>query len=501
MGIWLRRMRRKSIVLLAILSVGLPVAGQAQQTAGPGARSSLASITGRADPNQAPTGELFDSYILVEAQGAGFRDPSRIARMAEELSRLPFGNVLIQVRTHGEAYYNSALAPKALGVSKDFDPLAEFLKLLKQGENPKKVYAWLDLFKVGNINRAVPLPPEHVTLLHPDWLSRNSKFEAVDSDGNVYLEPGHPEVRAYLARVAAEVVANYAIDGVVLDGLRYPGLSADWGYNPVTLDAWRKAVGSKDLPQPQDEEFSSIRGVSVNWSVRDIYQRVKQVRKDAEVLVFVMADGPPPRTAQQFRMASRVFHGALQNWPWWLTRGFADRVLLRNYRIEGIGTTTFDGWNAFAGRLVQKHGVEIIPVIAGHDNISVDVVSQIRRVQQAGLAGVALSHFSEPIRDRSSRGLFFRALSKRVLSPESERLSFPKVGREVASALGDKPDIPPPPKIEGESSSKPGAGQADGPKEKKAPRGFDDLRPEKNRFISPSLQAVRFLKRKFPNIF
>ena len=55
-----------------------------------------------------------------------------------------------------------------------------------------------------------------------------------------YLSPANLEVRDRLAQVAADVASRYAVDGVHLDHIRYPG--RDFSYDPVSTSAWNAGI-------------------------------------------------------------------------------------------------------------------------------------------------------------------------------------------------------------------------------------------------------------------
>lgn len=472
------------------------------------------------------TGVAFDGYLLLDSRGASYRDPIRVNRLVDEIGRSPFPNVVIQVRAFGDAYYASALVPHALGVSAAFDPLDQVLKGLKAGKKAKKVYAWIELYRVANVNRAIPLPPDHILKQHPEWLSRNSKFGTEDAAGNQYLELGLDPVQEYLEEVIVELLEKYPLDGIVLDGLRYPDLKGEWGYHPDILDIWRKETGKTDPPAPDDPAWVKLRRKLVERSLHRFQLRARGARDGARVLAMVSSEGPAPAKMEEFEVGP-VAMGALQDWPAWMEQKYADALILMNYRQEGTDSAEFDAWNQFAVDLVQKTGVEVYPAVAGFANISIDSLTQMRRVQDLGLAGAALSNYLEPVRDSASRELFFRALAKTVFAPDSERLAFlpkeelelPAPAAEETEVAGLLPDdmemeLPPPPELEPFDSApelappSPGAVPAEREPEEEEPRvaslldeASEKLAPKRDGLIEPPFQAVEYLRRKFPNIF
>lgn len=467
------------------------------------------------------TGEPFKGMLLLDSRGATYRDPLRANRLNEEIARSPFTHVAIQVRAFGDAYYESELVPKALGVSDKFDPLAAVIEGIKNGREPKKVYAWLELYRVANVNRAIPLPPDHVLKRHPEWLSRNSRFQTEDAEGNQYLEPGLDEVQQYLEKVVAELMANYPLDGVVLDGLRYPGLEGDWGYHPRLLDMWRRETGQSDAPEPDDPTWQKLRRRLLERNLNRLRLSAENARDSATAFVVASSQGPAPASIGEFEQGP-VYTAALQDWPRWMEEGFADGVILLNYRQEGPDSDTFNQWNRFAADVARDTGTELYPAVAGFANISIDTLSQMRRIQDLGLPGAALSNYLEPVRDSASRELFFRALAKTVFAPDSERLTYlpeeetaePEIEEtEIAGLIPEDVDmemeLPPPPELEpfesGIELSPLDEGLPYGREEPQVASLLDEaserLAPRNDGLIEPPFQAMEFLRRKYPNIF
>ena len=80
---------------------------------------------------------------------------------------------------------------------------------------------------------------------------RRTFFDAMDT----YLDPGHPDAAQWIVNTALSIVANYAVDGINLDRIRYPDGNfatnvPSWGYNPVAISRFQQATGRTDRPAP-----------------------------------------------------------------------------------------------------------------------------------------------------------------------------------------------------------------------------------------------------------
>lgn len=139
--------------------------------------------------------------------------------MVLNLKAAHFNTIFFQVRARGDAYYRSSYEPWAqnltgvLGKDPGWDPLSFLLR--EAHSEGMEVHAWFNLYKIRGQNPVGPSSPEHPTRSHPRW--------TVQMDGESWLDPGLPEVRAYLLNVSLELVRRYEIDGILFDFIRYPG--------------------------------------------------------------------------------------------------------------------------------------------------------------------------------------------------------------------------------------------------------------------------------------
>ncbi len=101
--------------------------------------------------------------------------------------------------------------------------------------------------------------------------SRGVPMVCPNGEEYVYLSPAHAGVRTRLARVAADVVRRYAVDGVHLDRIRYPG--AAFGWDRASLAAFGRD------PAADPEGWARFRRGLVNRMVRETYDSIGSVRR------------------------------------------------------------------------------------------------------------------------------------------------------------------------------------------------------------------------------
>ena len=262
----------------------------------------------------------------------------RLVRFADSLSI----NVLfVQARGRGDAWYRSGLVPGPEAyplIPGTFDPLATLIPLCHA--RGIEVHAWLNLCLSWSAQKP-PASPEHVLRSHPDWFMTslnglsmaNCPAESVSSaaiEGR-YLSPGLAPVREHLTRVVREIAERYAIDGVHLDYVRYPG----WGYDfhPKVRNEFirkfgvdpRVVVTGEGRADPRLTglgKWVEFRAGKMDELVRDVSAAVRRVDPRLRVSAAVKAD---PEDA---------FYLYGQDWPRWIRESTVDFVVVMNFTAQ-----------------------------------------------------------------------------------------------------------------------------------------------------------------------
>lgn len=103
-----------------------------------------------------------------------------------------------------------------------------------------------------------------------------------------FVNPAHPESRAYMLRIVEEIADNYAIDGIVFDRMRYASLRTD--FSPFSREQFEAKLGKKLERFPQDIYSYSdepgqplIRGPYfkewLEWRARNISEWLAEARE------------------------------------------------------------------------------------------------------------------------------------------------------------------------------------------------------------------------------
>lgn len=161
--------------------------------------------------------------------------------------------VFLQVRPSSDAIYKSKYFPwskyltgtQGLAPADNFDPL-EFW-ITEAHKRGIELHAWLNPYRVVKKNGNEPahdfasLAANNPAKLHPEWTVKHT-------DGNIYYNPGIPEVRQLVIGGINEIIENYDVDGIHFDDYFYPGMSfadADtykkYGAGYTNINDWRRA--------------------------------------------------------------------------------------------------------------------------------------------------------------------------------------------------------------------------------------------------------------------
>ncbi len=161
--------------------------------------------------------------------------------------------IFLQVRPTSDAIYKSNYYPwskyltgtQGVAPADNFDPL-EFW-ITEAHKRGIELHAWLNPYRVtkksGNetAHDFDSLAPNNPAKLHPEWVVKHS-------DGNLYYNPGIPEVRQLVVDGILEIVQNYDVDGIHFDDYFYPGNSfADedtykkYGAGYTDIHNWRRS--------------------------------------------------------------------------------------------------------------------------------------------------------------------------------------------------------------------------------------------------------------------
>ncbi|MFI6577953.1 glycoside hydrolase family 10 protein [Nocardiopsis sp. NPDC050513] len=137
----------------------------------------------------------------------------------DDAAGLGLNAVFLHVRPTADAVYESDLEPWAryLTGEQGGDPGYDPLEYAVEGAHERglELHAWFNPYRVGFLDPDLAnLAEGHPAEENPDWV--------VEHGEEAYLDPGEPEVRAWVTGVVLDVVERYDVDGVHFDDYFYP---------------------------------------------------------------------------------------------------------------------------------------------------------------------------------------------------------------------------------------------------------------------------------------
>ena len=283
-------------------------------------------------------------------------DFAKIATIMQRAASANFNIVYFQARTSGDALYYSDIEPCSPrmcgtlgGPRPSRDPLE--VALTEAARYGIQVHAWLNAYtgfisgSTAACNQFINSTPANWLKANPAWSVSTKNFttgvitrqvdNCATSAEYMWVSPGVPQVRAQLARVAADVARRYGplgLRGIHLDRIRFP--SNQVSYDPATQEAFRTATGAYPASNAQGTWLDFRRGL-VNQGVRDVFDSVMAVNP-AMILSAAVFPGYKPRTGWA---AQWSFTDLFQDPQAWAQGGYLDVEVAMNYPATAASTS------------------------------------------------------------------------------------------------------------------------------------------------------------------
>ncbi len=209
-----------------------------------------------------------------------------------------FKTVILDVKPgSGLVIYPSKIAPRLLEWrGKKIDPNHDRLKIfIEEGhKRDLKIMAAFFVFSEGrHIYKVGPIYTNH-----PEWqaqiLTKDGIKPITEVPGKTAkVNPSNPDIQKYELSIIEEVIKNYAVDGVILDGVRYDSLYTDFSdiskkefikyllANGKKTDALRNWPGAimEWGPKPADIKKGSLYDDWLLFRAKTIYDFMVKARK------------------------------------------------------------------------------------------------------------------------------------------------------------------------------------------------------------------------------
>lgn len=196
---------------------------------------------------------------------------AELTALLDKLAELHFNAVIFQVRTSGDAFYNSTLEPwsyyltghQGHAPSPFYDPL-EFL-IQEAHRRNVEVHAWFNPYRArsGSTSRS-GLAPNHVVHRYPHYV--------YSYGSDLWMDPGAKVLQNFIYDIFMDVVRRYDIDGVHMDDYFYPYPVSGHSFpDSHTYNAYKTTGGNLSV--------SDWRRNNVNTLVRRIGTGIKSIKQ------------------------------------------------------------------------------------------------------------------------------------------------------------------------------------------------------------------------------
>jgi uncharacterized lipoprotein YddW (UPF0748 family) len=281
-------------------------------------RSNLSAIEQQA--------ELID--ILARAAGAGIN------------------TVIFHVRPAGDAVYSSSIEPWGAmltgtqGHDPGYDPLA--FAIQEAHARGMELHAWVNPFRAGNTADTARLAPSHLFYTRRDLIRVYA--------GNIWMDPGEPDVHDHSMRVISDIVRRYDIDAIHADDYFYPYVVNDAQGRPIVFPDSatyaRYAAGSS---------LADWRRANVDRFIERMYREVHAIKPTLKVGISpfgIWRPGNPPGVQGLDAYAS-IYADSRK----WLQQGWVDYLAPQLYWSIAAPQQSFpallDWW--FAQNNMNRH--------------------------------------------------------------------------------------------------------------------------------------------------
>ncbi|MFP4190563.1 MAG: glycoside hydrolase family 10 protein [Candidatus Hydrogenedentota bacterium] len=326
--------------------------------------------------NQTPAAGEWRGFWRHQPDGVGGEDwDTAIQRLAEN----GFTAILPNMLWGGLAYYPSEVLPQAEEVKEGRDFIAECLEACQ--EHGVELHVWKVNWNMGN--RA---PAEFVERM------RAEERLMVNFDGSeesTWLCPSHPDNQQLEIDAMLEVAANYDVDGVHFDYIRYPG--AHGCFCDGCRERFEERLGEEVANWPEDtrddpevrEAWLQFRRDQITAVVAEVAEGLQEHHPDVQLSASVFSNWntSPDSIGQDAEL--------------WCEQGYLDFLCPMNYtphnHVFARQTSTQIG---------KAHGVPVYPGIGlstwpGMQRDAVKLIEQIRLARESGAPGFTVFEYDQ----------------------------------------------------------------------------------------------------------
>jgi len=370
----------------------------------------------RASTEVLPDDEIRALWVVRDALSS----PESVSRLVDFAVQTRFHLLFVQVRGRGDAWYRSQFEPIAPQVSPtidDFDPLAYLTELAHR--EGIAVHAWINVFYVWSNPKESP-PPASVASRNPEWLltdARGTRMDRVPASRwkqerieGMFLAPGASGLRPHMQKVVRELVANYHLDGIHLDYIRYPNRTYSFDPESRSRFTLRYGVDPAELVAGDRAALQKLVGKDALGLLDSLYTEYRTAQVDSMVAaIHAVANGLPVSAAViADPLVARNEKG--QEWARWVHKRWVDFVVPMTYGMPPLEI------EHRAGVYQRTVGADRVLIgLAAYDGMEDDLAESVALLRELGVAGYAIFSYNSLLESGSGAEL----IESSVLPPDT----------------------------------------------------------------------------------
>lgn len=335
--------------------------------------------------------------LTVEQQKA------EMIAILDKARELKFNCVVLQVRPHTDALYESKLEPWSEYLTGEmgkrpapfYDPLA--FAVAEAHKRGLLVHAWFNPYRAYH-PAAKTVAANHISKTRPDLVRQYGKY--------LWLDPSEPEVQKLSLDVLLDVVRRYDVDGVHFDDYFYPYPEKDASGNKIEFPDeknWQaylqqgarmsQTSGVKRIPLKRDD----WRRANVNNFIETVAREVKRIKPDVMfgISPFGIWQPMPEKDIAGFNAYAELYADARK----WMQDGTVDYIAPQLYWETGRKGLSFpvllDWWHGQNTRKIHLWAGVATYRIGSNENFTAqEIANQIETTRKVLGNKSGTIHFS-----------------------------------------------------------------------------------------------------------
>jgi uncharacterized lipoprotein YddW (UPF0748 family) len=257
--------------------------------------------------------------------------------------------VLLQVRPAADAFWPSSYEPWSRyltgtqGRNPGWDPLGHAVRAAHR--RGLELHAWCNPYRISAQPDPGKLAPGHPARRHPDWV--------VEYGGQLYYNPGLPQVRRFVREAMLDAVRRYPVDGLHFDDYFYPYPAAGEEFDDT--DAYQAYGGG--FP-----DRASWRRHNTDLLVRETAARIRRVRPGARFGISPFGvwrnDSADPRGSRT-SAGIQSYDDLYADSRGWVRKGWLDYVCPQLYWNIGLAAADYARLVPWWSEVVDGTGVHL----------------------------------------------------------------------------------------------------------------------------------------------